>query len=375
MSVIARALPGWAAGRSMSVSGAADGVARSPGGPNLVQSLEFSMVAPHAALPKCVAVTGASGFVGRHVVRALREAGAAEVRALGRDAAKCAHVLPTDDHGVHVVLGDVFERNAIDELLHGVDAVVHCIGVRRELPGASFERMHVDATRAVIEGCERTGASRFIHISALGTRANAPTAYWRTKHKAEQVLRASSLRWTIIRPSLIHGPDGEFMHMTKGWALSRNAPWVAMPYFAHIEMPTGFPPKLPRFVSALIQPVAVEDVAKSVIESLRREQSIEEVYALGGPERLTWPELLRHVCDHVPMANRNKPMAPMPVCAGRAMAMIAKPLGLSDMLPFCESEPAMAGEDNTCELDKVRTHLGIVPSPFREAVAGYAERI
>ena len=326
------------------------------------------------AMPTRVAVTGATGFVGRHVIRALLEAGAEEVRALCRDAAKAAHALPQDDR-VRTVRGDVFEKDAINELLRGADAVVHCIGIRRDAPGATFERMHPGATREAIEGCERAGVRRFIHISALGTRANAPSEYWRTKFMAEQMLRASDLQWTILRPSVIHGVDGEFMQMCRDWALGRAAPWVAMPYFANVEIPTTFPPKPPRFVSALVQPIAVEDVARAVVSCLEQPRTVEEVYPLGGPERLTWPELLRHVRDHVPMADRRKRVAPMPVAVGRAMAMAAKPLGLASLLPFCASDPVMAGEDNTCDLEKVRVHLGFVPGPFRAAVAGYADRI
>ena len=333
------------------------------------------MVASSAlAGPKCVAVTGASGFVGRHTITALLEGGATEVRALGRDAAKCAHVLPQDDR-VRTVLGDVFEEDAIDELLDGADAVVHTIGIRREAPGATFERMHPGATREVIEGCERTGMSRFIHISALGTRANAPTQYWRTKYMAEQMLHASALHWTILRPSIIHGPDGEFMQMCRDWAIGRAAPWVVIPYFAQVEPPRGFPPSLPRCVSALVQPIAVDDVARAVVACLGNNETVEEVYALGGSERLTWPELLRHVRDHVPMADRKKRIVPMPVGAGLAMATVAKHVGLSSALPFGESEPGMAGEDSTCELDKVRAHLGFVPGPFRTAMAQYANRL
>lgn len=324
--------------------------------------------------PRRVAVTGATGFVGRHVVRALLDAGASEVRALGRDAAKCAHELPKDGR-VRTILGDVFEEETIDELLRGADAVVHTIGIRRETPGATFERMHPGATREVIEGCARTGVTRFVHISALGTRANAPTQYWRTKYMAEQMLRGSGLRWTILRPSLIHGPDGEFMQMCRDWALGRAAPWVVIPYFAQLDMVASFPPRPPRCVSALIQPIAVEDVARAVVACLRAERTVEEVYALGGSERLTWPELLGHVRDHVPMGDRKKRIVPMPVGVGRAMALLAKPLGLSSALPFGESEPGMAGEDSTCELDKVREHLGFLPGAFRDAMTQYAERM
>lgn len=319
-----------------------------------------------------IAVAGSTGFVGRYVVRELLRRGYT-VRALVRDASKALEVLP--DSGVTPVEGDVFDDRSLGKLTEGCSAMVNCIGIRRETAGVTFERMHVQATERLIDASLASGIRRFILISAIGTRANATAEYHRSKYAGETLLRRSGLDWTILRPSLIHGPDGELMKMIKDWSLGRAAPHMFIPYFAAAEFdPAAFPPKPPKPKSAVLQPVAVEDVARAVAEAITSRDAIGEVYPLGGSERMTWPELLAHVRDHIPMGGK-KWIVPLPGHMGYAMAVAAKPLGLSEALPFGPSEPLMAIEDNICDTRKAEMDLGFHPEPFREAVAAYASRI
>ena len=322
-----------------------------------------------------VAVTGATGFVGRHAVAALLERGHA-VRALVRSPDKARSTLPADDR-LERVGGDVFEPDVLEGLLTGADAVVHTIGIRRESPPeVTFERLHTRATRAALDASRRAGVRRIVHISALGTRPKAPTAYWRTKYDAEMLVRRSGLEWTILRPSIIHGPDGEFVQMIKAWVLGRAAPRFFLPYFSRVEMPKKkFPPKPPKFVSAQLQPVHVDDVAAAVADALARDDAKGEVYPLVGPETVDWPTLLRAVSDAMSMGDRSKPVRGIPAPMALCVAHIAKVLGLAGALPFGPSEPVMATEDSTASIAKARTHLGFSPRPFRESVAAYADRI
>lgn len=320
-----------------------------------------------------VGVAGATGFVGRYVVRELLSRGA-KVRALVRSASKVEDVLPAHE-SLTLVEGDLFEAGIPEKLCSGCDALVNCIGIRRETGAASFEKLHVRAVERLVDAARSEGVSRFVLISAIGTRPNARTDYHRSKYAGETVLRRSGLDWTILRPSLIHGPDGELMRMIKDWSLGRAAPHVFIPYFADADFdPAAFPPKPPRPKSAILQPVAVESVARSVADSIRSTDAVGEVYPLGGSERLTWPELLAHVRDHIPMAGKKK-IIPIPGHLGYAMAVAAKPLGLAEALPFGPSEPLMAIEDNTCDTRKAERDLGFEPGPFREAVSAYADKI
>lgn len=320
-----------------------------------------------------VAVAGATGFVGRSVVRELLDRGC-KVRALVRSATKAIESLPTHT-ALTLIEGDVFDDSALAKLLDGSHAMVNCIGIRREIPGVTFQRMHVQATEQLIDAARRANVDRFILISAIGTRPNANTDYHRSKFAGETILRRSGLDWTILRPSLIHGPDGELMRMIKDWSLGRAAPHVFIPYFASAEFdPMGFPPKPPKPKSAVLQPVAVEDVARAAVASIASKDAIGEVYTLGGAERMTWPEMLTHVRDHIPMAGKKR-IVPIPGHLGHAMAIAAKPLGLAEALPFGPSEPLMAIEDNICDTRKAEQDLGFQPGPFRDAVASYADRI
>jgi len=314
---------------------------------------------------KLVAVTGSTGFVGRYVVRALLARGH-RVSALIRDMRKAEVALPEEN--VSLVKGDVNDPNSLDALLEGADAVIHLIGIRREIGReVTFRRIHVEATRNVLEAALRTGARRHIQMSALGTRSEARSKYHQTKHEAETLVRGSGLDWTVFRPSIIHGPDGEFMEMAAAWVRGEELPKRFLPYFFPSEdLPDGE-------ASARVQPVAVTDVAAAFVEAVDNERTIGEIYCLGGPEWMTWPDLLTSIQSLTPGADTS--LKPRGVSGEFAsyMAQAAKILGLGQTLPFGPDEPLMAIEDQTCDLSKPRKHFGFEPADFEETVRSYAK--
>ncbi|MEM1167415.1 MAG: NAD(P)H-binding protein [Planctomycetota bacterium] len=325
---------------------------------------------------RTVAVTGASGFVGRHCIRTLLHHGW-RVRALVRDRGKAREVLPEggEAQGLEVVVGDVFEAPARAALVRDCSAVVHAIGIRRELPpDIRFDKLHVQAAKVMIDECVARGVPRFALISALGVRANASTEYARTKWEAETLLRRSGLDWTILRPSIVHGVDGEFMAMVKGWVLGNSPPFVFIPYFTRLKDIAGFPPT-PGFESARVAPVAVEDVAAAVATSLETRDAVGEVYCLSGPDELSWPEMLAAVRDRLPLAKANKPIIGIPGYIGWIGAMKAKLLGVASLVPFGTSEPILAMEDSVASREKASAHLGYTPRPFVDTMAGYVEHL
>ncbi|MDX2116328.1 MAG: NAD(P)H-binding protein [Planctomycetota bacterium] len=319
-----------------------------------------------------VAVCGSTGFVGRHVVAALTGQGC-RVRALVRDREKARGALP--EQGVEWVVGDGTDRGAVGELVAGSAAAVQCIGIRREFPPrTTFARQHVMTARVLTEAMRSAGVGRLVHVSALGTRPDAATKYHRSKFEAETIVRNSGLEWTILRPSLVHGADGEFMSMAKDWVLGRAAPWFVLPYFVRVEPPSGFPPA-PKLVSAKVQPVHVDDVAQAVVASLRDARAVGEVYALGGPEAFDWPTLLTTIRDTLPITEKWKKPAPLPGVLGAAVATAAEAIGMGGALPFGPSEPIMATEDSVCAMDKAREHLGLRPRGFTSSLKQYAAQI
>ncbi len=308
---------------------------------------------------KTIAVAGSTGFVGRHVVRELLSRGW-HVRALTRDIEKAGDTLPTADDALTIVAGDAFDRGALADLCDGADAMVNCIGIIREAPGGQiFERMHPRTTGRLIEACKANGVGRFVQISALGVRENAPTPYYRSKFEAEMLLRASGLRWTILRPSMILGEGSEFVRLARGWVTGKEMPHLFVPYFQrHVGGPPM--PGLAKLEDAKIQPIAVEDVAKAVGESIAREQAAGELYHLAGPETLTMPEILNRIKESTPLA-KDLPMVAMPHTVAAGIARAAKALGLRDALPFDYGMAVMASEDSLAKREKVEAQLAIEP--------------
>ena len=155
-----------------------------------------------------ILLTGGTGFVGTALRRELKDLGH-DVRLLvrGESAGK---VNPRE--GFEVLVGDVLDTHACLRAVDHIDAVVHLVGIRREHPdhGISYEAMHTEATYSIVDAARRTGVQRFVQMSALGARADAPSRYHRTKHESEEIVRKSGMRWTIVRPSIIFGVGDEF---------------------------------------------------------------------------------------------------------------------------------------------------------------------
>ena len=319
-----------------------------------------------------VAVTGATGFVGGHVVRALLERGW-NVRALGHSRDSAAELRGRD--GVTVVMGDVNDAQAMAELTRGCDAMIHLVGIIRESKGKRFEDLHVNATRSAIAACRRNGVARYLHMSALGVSDESRTEYQRTKFKAEQEVRASELDWTIFRPSLIHGPGGEFTQMMAQWSRGEIAPWVGIPYFRRPETEQRVPFGGVNYIDPLVQPIVVTDVANYFADALDRPQTIGEIFNLVGPERLTWPAMLEYVHDHVPHAKKGlKPLwAPSDIVSMKAKA--AQFVGLGSLLPFDEGMAIMGAEDSTSSLERVEAYFDREPMPFTDSFSVYAGKL
>lgn len=324
---------------------------------------------------RTVAVTGATGFVGRYVVNELLRRGHA-VRALVRDRAKARLVLPEAALGsgqITLVPGDATDAARVGELVGGCDACVHLIGIIREASGGqTFERVHVGTTRRVLEACAGAGVRRYVHMSALGVREEGSAAYQKTKWAAEGLVRSSGLDWTIFRPGLIHGPEGEFTRLAVGWVRAKAPPFAFIPYFKRPKHPMPIPAPIGPFEDPRVQPVAVEDVAYAFAEALERGEAVGETYNLVGSESMTWPEMLAFVGEHTPEANRSTPIFGIPGDVAAINAKLAGLVGLGSLLPFDEGMALMGMEDSVSETGKVGAHLGLRPRPFRETFRSYA---
>ncbi|MBI5575526.1 MAG: complex I NDUFA9 subunit family protein [Deltaproteobacteria bacterium] len=224
-----------------------------------------------------ILVTGGTGFVGTHVCRALIARGFLP-RLLVRPGSEDRIPADIRERG-RFTLGDVTDREAVEYAMQGTTAVVHLVGIIREFPekGITFERLHVAATRNVVDAARRWNLSRIVHMSALGAKAGGTTGYFDSKGRAEEYVRRSGLSWTILRPSVIFGPGDQFINELA--RLLRIAPFLPVPGNGEY----------------LMQPVFVGDVAKGFADSFLRPETEGRSFDVGGPERLSYNELLDRV--------------------------------------------------------------------------------
>ena len=218
-----------------------------------------------------VLVLGGSGFVGRHLVAALVRRGVrVTVPARRRERAKHLILLPTVD----VIEADINRRGVIERLAHGQDALINLVGILH----GDFARAHIELPLAAVSACRAAGVKRLIHMSALGASSEAPSEYQRSKAKGEQaVLDAEDLEVTVLRPSVIYGPEDKFLNRFA--FMSRFLAVLAVP--------------CPQ---ARFQPVYVGDVAQAMAASLGDAEAHGKRYDLGGPREYTLKELIELVC-------------------------------------------------------------------------------
>lgn len=303
-----------------------------------------------------VFVTGGSGFVGGNILKELVQRGYT-VNALINSG-----TLTQPHPAIREIRGDLFDVALLDEGLRDCEAVIHLVGIIMEKPskGVTFQRLHVEGTRAMVDAAKRNSTLRYIQMSALGTRPNAASEYHRTKWAAEEYVRGSGLNWTIFRPSLVHGPGG-FMKMEAKWARKTAPPFIAMPYFGRGWLGLGG--------AGLLQPIYVGDVARAFVDALSLPQTIGKSYDLAGPELFTWPEL--HATASQELVGKRRLTAPLPAWFARLLASA----GLGPLLDFSRDQVIMSQEDNTGDIQPLESAFGWKPRAFRETLKLYVSQI
>jgi NADH dehydrogenase len=229
-----------------------------------------------------ILVTGGTGFVGQEVIKELLALGY-QIRVLVRNP-KRAH--PFANHPrIELVKGDALRPETLPSAMAGVQAVIHLIGIIVETPRVTYRQAHAGATGHLLAAARQAGVTRWIQMSAAGTRPHASSGYHLTKWEAEELVRQSGFDWTIFRPSLIYGYDERdrllnLLRTVLSWPLS------LMQLYSFPLLDGGRP---------LIQPVSVREVAHCFAQSVSKEASIGRTYDLVGPVPFTWREMVQKI--------------------------------------------------------------------------------
>ena len=301
-----------------------------------------------------VAVIGATGFVGGYLVDALLAAGH-RPSVLVRPGSEGKLRRPAECRVTH---GDLGSETAIKAVLDGCDAAIYNVGLLREFPskGVTFEEMHFTAAARVMDLAKQAGIKRFLLMSANGVKRPG-TAYQETKLRAEEHLRKSGLDFTVFRPSVIFGdPQGTMEIATQ---LYRDMIRLPLP---GIRFHTGLNPMRD---DVMMSPVSVHDVADAFVSSLDDESTIGQSYDLGGPEELSWGEMLRRIAAAV---GKRKLILPMPIAFMKLGAT------LFDWLPFfpaTRDQLTMLAEGNTAAPESIQKLIDRPATPFDTEHLGY----
>jgi len=290
-------------------------------------------------------IAGGTGFVGGHLVAALRKKGH-ELRLLSHRQSSNA------TNGIDLVEGDVSRPESFEQAVSGCDAVINLVGIIREYPyrRVTFERLHTQATANMLAVTARAGIQRYLQMSALGTRPDAVSRYHVTKFHAEQLVRSSGLDFTILRPSLIYGPKDAFINMLAGQL--RLAPF--MPVIGN--------------GSYRLQPIHADDVARCFVMALEMPETIGQVYELCGNERLNYEELLDAISFAMGRTVTFKPHLPLGLAK-----MVIPFLQHLPRFPITTDQLQMLIEENICDGCWKKT-FRFEPKNFHEGIREYLGR-
>lgn len=313
---------------------------------------------------KLVTVFGGSGFVGRHVVRALAKRGY-RVRAAVRRPDLAGHLQPLGVVGqIHAVQANLRYADSVQRAVDGADAVVNLVGILQEQGRQSFDAVQADGARAVAMAAAQAGIGNLVHMSAIGADASSASEYARTKATGEAAILAHVPGAVIMRASIIFGPEDGFFNRFA--SLARMLP--VLPLVGGGET---------RF-----QPVYVGDVAEAIARAVDGAVAGGRIYELGGPEQKTFKELLAFVCE---VTGRKRLLATLPFPLASLQAGVLEfvdklTLGLlPDAIKMTRDQVILLKSDNVLSDEAVaqgRTleGLGITPMSIEAIVPGYLWR-
>lgn len=276
---------------------------------------------PTVATTKLVTVFGGSGFLGRHIVRALAKDGW-RIRVAVRHPNTAHFLKPMGRVGqIQLFKANIRDDDAVGTALGDADAAVNLVGVLAESGSQRFDAIHAQAAARVAGVAAAHGIARLVHVSALGASANASSVYARSKAQGEARVHESFPSATILRPSVVFGPEDNLFNKF-GW-LARLSP--VLPLIGGGKT---------RF-----QPVFVGDVAQAVTRVLADASTAGMTYELGGPEVMSFKDILELVLKQT---QRKRILLPIPFSLARlkgaVLGILPKPILTLDQVRLLETD-------------------------------------
>ena len=318
-----------------------------------------------AASEQIVTVFGGSGFIGRHVVRALAKRGY-RVRVAVRRPDLANFLQPLGNAGqIRAVQANLRYPASVDRAIAGADAVVNLVGILAESGRQRFYSLQANGAKAIAEAAARHGITRLVHVSAIGADADSPSAYARSKAIGEAAISAAVKEAVILRPSIVFGPEDDFFNRFA--ALARVLP--ALPLIGGGQ--TKF------------QPVFVGDVAEAVARGIDGTLDVGATYELGGPAVKSFRELMEIVLK---VTNRKRLLLPLPFPLARLQAglfevidAVSFGLVLPHALKLTRDQVTLLEQDNVVSAESVHSGhtlqgMGIAGEAIEAIVPSYLYR-
>ena len=284
-----------------------------------------------------IAVVGATGFVGSHLVPHLADSGH-EIIAISRDGRR----LSAWGARVEARAADV-TTDDLDGALSGADAVVHLAAIPRESGGRTFAAVNVRGTQRVVEAAERIGVKRLVHLSVLGVADDPKLAYLHSKWRGEEAVRSSGLDWVVLRPSLMFGTGDGFFNLVKT-TLRWWSPGIVI---------------IPGRGDARFQPLSVDDLAIAVERCVNDADRARSVYEIGGPEWMSYGQIVDAVMAATRM-RRLKLGMPIPLIS----ALTAVTDRILPVFPVSHDQISSLKRPNFTDLDAFERAFGVKPRPM-----------
>jgi NADH dehydrogenase len=302
-----------------------------------------------------VTVYGGSGFLGRHVVRALAKRDY-RIRVAVRRPDLAFHLQPLGRVGqIHAVQANLRDAASVEVAARGAHVLINLVGLLKESGRQRFDSIHSFGAEQVALAASAHGA-RMVHVSAIGADENSPAAYARSKAVAERLVLAAQPQAVIMRPSILFGPEDDFFNRFA--ALARMSPVLPLIGGGHTKF----------------QPVFVGDVAKAIADAVDGRLRAGTVYELGGPDVRTFKELMQYILATI---ERRRLLAPLPFFAAKLKAMFLQfapaPLTLTPgQVEMLRADNVVSDAANADK--RTFAGIGIEPEPIEAIVPSYLWR-